>query len=142
MTKKIDGKNITMTTLKNLKKKEEIDIKKLRKTGYPWRIINHIRSRHIKYSKKHISYQGILKLIGCSPIKLKEYLESKFTKNMNWENYGLRGWHIDHIKPISLGKKDLNILNKLTHYTNLQPLWSKDNWIKNAKICENVIIQL
>ena len=134
--------NITGLTLKNLETSDENVIRKLRKTGYPWRIINHIRARYIKYSHKHITYKNILKLIGCSPIKLKEHLESKFINGMNWDNYGLKGWHIDHIKPISLGKDNIDLLNKLTHYTNLQPLSCKDNWIKNSKSCKNITVKL
>jgi hypothetical protein len=134
--------DITETTLKNLEASDESDIRKLRKTGYPWRIINHIRARYIKYSRKHITYKNILKLIGCSPIKLKKHLESKFVNGMNWDNYGLKGWHIDHIEPISLGRENIEILNKLTHYENLQPLWSKDNLIKSSKSCKNVTVKL
>ena len=59
---------------------------------------------------------------------------------MNWENYGMYngdlcfGWDIDHIIPVSSAKTEEEIL-KLNHYTNLQPLCSKENRdIKKNKI--------
>lgn len=73
-------------------------------------------------------------LIGCSVDQLKEYLSKKFTEGMTWENYGTRGWHIDHIKPCS--KFDLRKVEeqeKCFHFTNLQPLWAFDNLSKNNK---------
>ena len=71
-------------------------------------------------------------IVGCSPQFLKTYLENKFTEGMSWDNYGFYGWHIDHITPLSSAKTEEEI-HKLTHYTNLQPLWSKDNLKKSNK---------
>jgi hypothetical protein len=52
---------------------------------------------------------------------------------MNWENYGQFGWHVDHIIPLSSAKTEEEIY-KLSHYTNLQPLWAQDNLKKGNKI--------
>ena len=74
-------------------------------------------------------------LIGCDRDKLTHHLQSQFTDGMTWENYGLKGWHVDHIIPISL--YDLTNeyeVKKACHYTNLQPLWWKDNLEKGNKI--------
>lgn len=74
-----------------------------------------------------------LKLLGCSLKDFKTYLQSKFTLGMSWENYGKFGWHIDHIKPCAsfdLTKEEDQ--RKCFHYTNLQPLWAKDNLKKGA----------
>lgn len=54
---------------------------------------------------------------------------------MSWENYGIRGWHIDHIKPCA--SFDLSIIEEQKecfHYTNLQPLWWHENLAKSDKI--------
>ena len=51
---------------------------------------------------------------------------------MNWKNHSVKGWHVDHIKPLS-SAKNYEDFKKLCHYTNLQPLWAKDNLIKGDK---------
>jgi hypothetical protein len=60
-------------------------------------------------------------------------MEKQFKNEMTWENYGFYGWHIDHIIPLSSAKNEEE-LYKLCHYTNLQPLWAKENLSKGAKI--------
>lgn len=67
--------------------------------------------------------------LGCSVEQLKKYLESKFQVGMTWDNYGK--WHVDHIKPLS--KFDIANYKEACHYTNLQPLWAKDNIRKGNK---------
>jgi len=46
---------------------------------------------------------------------------------MNWHNKGK--WHIDHIIPLKAAKTEFEVI-ALNHYTNLQPLWAKDNLTK------------
>jgi len=71
-------------------------------------------------------------IVGCSFQELKQYLESKWSEGMNWDNYGVNGWHIDHIIPLAsaLNEKDIYRLN---HYSNLQPLWGENNRKKGKK---------
>ena len=76
----------------------------------------------------------VLDLLGCSIKYLKEHLEKKFKPGMSWDNYGNLGWHIDHIKPLSLAKSAEDIVKgKFFHYTNLQPLWAEENIKKSNK---------
>lgn len=73
--------------------------------------------------------------LGCSIEQLKKHLESKFEPGMSWDNYGYWGWHIDHVVPLSAF--DLNNpeqFKKACHYTNLQPLWSNDNFKKSDSL--------
>jgi hypothetical protein len=70
-------------------------------------------------------------ILGCDFEFAKQYLESKFTEGMTWENQGK--WHIDHIIPLSSAKTEEE-LKKLCHYTNLQPLWAIENLKKSNKI--------
>lgn len=94
------------------------------------RRINHIL-RNKNFYKKNKTFD----IVGCNPEFLKEYLEKQFREGMSWENYGLFGWHIDHIIPLSLAKTEEE-LYKLCHYTNLQPLWAEENLKKNNKIID------
>jgi hypothetical protein len=72
--------------------------------------------------------------LGCSIEELKTHLESKFLPGMTWDNWSRDGWHIDHIVPLaSFDLSDPEQLKKACHYTNLQPLWAKDNIRKGDK---------
>lgn len=73
-----------------------------------------------------------IKDLGCTIVEFMIHIESKFQLGMSWDNYGK--WHIDHIKPLS--KFDLTKRAELLeacHYSNLQPLWAKDNLSKGSK---------
>jgi hypothetical protein len=83
-------------------------------------------NRYLKYRS-----QKTFDIVGCDPQFLKEHLENQFTDGMGWDNRG--EWHIDHIIPLSSAKTEDEIY-KLCHYTNLQPLWAKDNLKKSNKI--------
>jgi len=62
-------------------------------------------------------------LLGCGTAQLRSHLESQFTPEMSWGNYGSY-WVIDHIKPLSKFGREA------CHYTNLQPLEKEANRIK------------
>lgn len=70
--------------------------------------------------------------LGCDLDFFKNHISSQFKTNMNWDNYGKYGWHIDHIKPLDSAKTEEELV-KLLHYTNLQPLWAEDNYKKKNK---------
>ncbi len=70
-------------------------------------------------------------ILGCSFQEFKDYLESKFTPEMNWQNQGSY-WHMDHIKPISLAQTEQELI-ELNHYSNFQPLERIENIKKGNK---------
>ena len=63
--------------------------------------------------------------------ELKIHLEKQFKPGMSWDNR--KEWHIDHIVPLA-SAKDEETMNKLCHYTNLQPLWAEENLSKGARL--------
>lgn len=91
------------------------------------RLWNGLKEQKVKKSNKTSS------LVGCTWAVLVSHLESQFTSGMTWENHGQ--WHVDHIIPLSsVDLSDPEQLAKVTHYTNLQPLWKFDNLSKGAKL--------
>ena len=93
-----------------------------------------LRKRLLRAIKIDQKSGSAIEDLGCTIQFFKNYLESKFKPGMSWENYGLYGWHIDHVIPLS----KFNLQNredflKACHYTNLQPLWATDNLKKGDK---------
>jgi hypothetical protein len=81
----------------------------------------------------HRKVSGTMILLGCSLPQFKAYLESKFLAGMSWDNR--KDWHIDHVKPCSsfdLSRPDEQ--RKCFHFSNMQPLWAKDNLHKSNRI--------
>lgn len=103
-----------------------------------FKLIKNVRCRVSEFLKgrKLQKNNRTFNIVGCTPIKLKTYLEEQFVDGMSWNNYGIYGWHIDHIIPLSSAKTEEEIF-KLCHYTNLQPLWAVDNLKKSNKLIIN-----
>lgn len=111
------------------------EYEKTRRNNDPlFRTIRYVRNRINQYlkSKNYIKNSKSFDLIGCSPEFLKSHIENQFTEGMSWDLMGKK-IHIDHIIPLSSGR-NIDEINKLCHYTNLQPLWAKDNLVKSKKI--------
>jgi len=73
------------------------------------------------------------KLVGCTRDELRDHIASQFTDGMTWGNYG--EWEVDHIRPCaSFDLTDEAQRRTCFHFTNLQPLWRKDNREKCAKL--------
>jgi hypothetical protein len=113
--------------------------KKKRQEDPLYKLSINLRSRVKSYLRRvglnrRIS-QPTKDMIGCSPQEFREYIESKFSEGMSWDNYGPRGWHLDHIIPLA-SAKNINEAIKLNHYTNLQPLWAEDNCKKGCRITD------
>ena len=125
----------------NNKEKQLEYIKVYRKKRYAtdpcFKLRQLISSRVGNEMRKYLTTkkESSINYLGCSMKKLKEHLESKFDTNMTWDNWSIHGWHIDHIIPCSsfdLTKEEEQ--KKCFHYTNLQPLWAKDNIAKSNKL--------
>jgi hypothetical protein len=107
--------------------------KRRRKEDIKYRIKLSLRARLHEALKGNSKSSSTIKLLGCTLDELKLYLQDRFTKNMNWNNYG--DWHIDHIKPcdsFDLTKDEEQ--KKCFHYSNLQPLWALENLKKGSNV--------
>lgn len=82
------------------------------------------------YTKKSKTHE----ILGCDWETFKTHIERQFKKGMTWENRN--EWHIDHIYPMKEARTEEDVI-RLNHYTNLRPLWAKENLSKNASIEEH-----
>jgi len=100
-------------------------------------LIQNIRSRIRTVLKSKKKSEATIKLLGCSYEQFIKHFESLFQPGMTWENYGVHGWHIDHIIPCSafdLAKEEEQ--KRCFHWMNLQPLWAKDNIRKGSFVAD------
>ncbi|MEI8129753.1 MAG: HNH endonuclease signature motif containing protein [bacterium] len=126
LSDEIKKKNTERDRKRNTQKKIENPMYRIIK-NMRRRILSAFEYQNLNKSKKS------LELIGCTPDFLKTYISQKFKDGMNYTNNGLKGWHIDHIIPLSSAGNDIEKLEKLCHYTNLQPLWWFENLSKGDK---------
>jgi len=106
-----------------------------------FRVLQNIRRRVANVIQGN---SNTTKYIGCNKDELKQHLESLFMEGMSWDNYGNCElcWNIDHKLPLDSHIKDENGVWKedseynqsLIHYTNLTPMWRKENRLKSNKI--------
>ena len=90
-----------------------------------------IRQALAKTKKSAVSFD----LLGCTLDEFKRHIVSLWKPGMSWDNYGVRGWHIDHVIPCAaFDLTDPAQQRECFHYLNLQPLWAQDNWCKSDKV--------
>ena len=133
--KKVYNKNNPRTEYKRKwksnNKKRLSDQAKQRYDSEPlYRLTVGLRNRIQKVFKGLNKSKTSKELLGVNDIQfIFNYMESKFQLGMSWGNYGK--WHVDHVIPLCTAKTEKELEN-LCHYTNLQPLWAKDN-LKKSK---------
>lgn len=76
-------------------------------------------------------------LVGYTVSDLISHLEKQFLEGMSWDNYGIGGWEIDHIIPLSAHNyetpDDIDF-KRAWALSNLRPMWAPDNRSKNNKL--------
>jgi hypothetical protein len=130
-------KNWKLRNKEKYRASERIRAKKKRQNDPVHATVVCLRNRIKDALKLYKKSKSSAEYLGCDLDFLRKHLESQFTEGMTWENRGYYGWHIDHIIPISsfdLSKE--SDLKKAFHYSNLQPLWWRDNLKKGAKLPE------
>lgn len=116
-SKDIQKKFYNKNKLKFFKYKKE-----RRKNDPLFKLKENLRRRVYSYIKNNFKIEKSIIYLGCSIEEYKLYLESQFTSEMTWENYGTI-WEIDHIKP--LFSFDFSIkenYEKAFHFSNTRPL--------------------
>lgn len=97
------------------------------------RICNAIVRQSADTSRTDRKAMPTMQLVGCTVAQLRAHLERQFKPGMTWDNLG--AWHIDHIKPCaSFDLSDPDQQRACFHYTNLQPLWARENLSKSDRI--------
>lgn len=82
-----------------------------------------------------IKSRASLTYLGCSMDEARAHIESQWLPGMNWENHGKYGWHIDHKIPLAaFNLESEEGIKAAAHYTNLCPLWARDNLTKGSKL--------
>ena len=105
-------------------------IKRRRQTDVNFYLKDRLRGRLSCALKRNQKTGSAVTDLGCTIPELKKYLESKFQPGMTWDNRGKK-WHIDHVIPLTkFNLQDRQQFLMACHYTNLQPLWAKDNMVK------------
>ena len=138
-TLSIKRKNYYQKHSKEIKTKQKEYIKNRLKTDPLFRMVQNLRRRLHHALKSQVAKKSIKTLdeIGCTPEFLRNHLESQFKEGMTWDNHGIRGWHVDHIKPcIAFDLNNPEEQKIVNHYTNLQPLWWYENLSKGDKILQ------
>lgn len=90
--------------------------------GIKGRVAPHVKNRFLAY-------------FGCDESTFVAHIESQFREGMTWENRG-KVWELDHIVPLSSGMGNINLLTRMSHYRNLQPLTVEDNRKKGDSLPE------
>lgn len=94
-------------------------------------IANRLRSHGYSKTSKTAT------ILGCTFEEFFEHIESQFIEGMSWDNRNC--WHIDHIVPLQVATTEQELL-LLNHYTNLRPMWKKDNQQKAATLTEESLV--
>jgi len=118
-----------------VKIKQVIYQKNRRRTDIDFRIVGYLRGRIWHALKGICKSKDTITLIGCNINQLRKHLEAQFISGMNWDNWGtgnngkgMKEWHIDHIRPcVSFDLSKPEEQRRCFHYTNLRPLWAKEN---------------
>ena len=106
------------------------------KTDIQYKLTVLYRSRVYAALKNQESTKDVTskQLMGGSVNTVIKHIEANFLPGMSWGNWSHDVWHIDHIRPCaSFDLTDPEQQTQCFHYTNLQPLWAKDNLQKSDK---------
>lgn len=122
---------------KLLKKLQNERTKKYLKMNENFRIAFLLRNRLNKVMKREGVHKNssMQELLGISIPEFRKHFFAQFNKGMTLEQFMNGEIHIDHIKPLaSFDLTNPEQQKQAFHYTNLQPLFAKENLEKGAKL--------
>ncbi len=96
--------------------------------------IEHVCRNRIRTFLKTVNLRKkkkTLDILGGDWATVRKYIESQFIDDMSWQNHGRYGWHVDHKIPLASAQTEEELM-ELFHYSNLQPLWHKENLAKSS----------
>lgn len=127
-------KNYRLNREKRIKQ-ISIRAKERKKTDIMFRLQLNLRKRFKIAFNNNQKTGSVTDNLGCTIEELRQHLETQFEPGMTWGNYGFRGWHMDHIKPLcTFDLTNLEQFKEACHFTNLKPLWWQDNLSKGGKV--------
>ncbi len=113
-------------------------IKQRRLTDNNFRISEALRSKFHKFIKGQKT--SISNYLGCDLNFYTKWIESNFTNEMSWDNYG-KEWDMDHVIPTSIldfsNEKNIKFCY---NWINFRPLKKSDNMSKSNKLYNNYIL--
>jgi len=111
------------------------------KTDINYKLRMLCRSRIRAALKGNFKSASTMELIGCTIDELRSHLESLFEPWMTWENHGVGGWDIDHIRPcVSFDLTDPKQQRICCNWSNLQPMEHIENIKKRDKVIPGDLI--
>lgn len=110
-----------------------------RQTDPQYNVGNRLRSRmwHALVDGKGKKAAKTESLIGCTIAVLRSHIEKQFTDGMSWERLLAGEIHLDHRRPCAsfdLTKEEEQ--RRCFHWSNIQPLWARDNLSKGDKLLD------
>ena len=120
-----------------IRKKNRKYKKYKRETDPNWKLTQNMRSAMSSALKGREKSSRTMKLVGCTVEELFEHLEScaSWEPWMTREKYGVGGWDVDHIIPISKWDENCPLQFVLCwDKSNLQPMEHIANMKKGAQI--------
>jgi hypothetical protein len=113
-----------------------------RATDPEWRERARIRAHSNRLKQATPRSKRYIPELGCTRWQARKHIERQWLPGMSWDNHG-RAWEIDHIIPASrFDVRDPLQRLQMCHYTNLQPMWRRDNRRKLNRIESGSALQL
>lgn len=128
----------------NNKERVQANAKRLAEIRPDVRVRRALRARIVHALQDNYKSAKTMELIGCDIDFLRSHLESQFLEGMTWNNYGVKTrswedtwWVVDHIRPCATFDMSNPDDQKICfHWTNLQPMWWRENIVKGDKWSE------